>query len=63
MSTFFRGYRKELKAQMSLSMKLAEILTYHRNLNAALDLNLAKSELLQSSVPGLTASLKAMHCM
>lgn len=52
---------KNWKPRCPWALKLAEILIYHRNMNAASDLNLAKSELLQNSVPGLTASMKAMH--
>lgn len=54
---------KNWKPRCPWALKLAEILIYHRNLNAALALNLAKSELLQNSVPGLIASLKAVHCV
>lgn len=55
--------RKNWKQRCPWALKLAEMLIYHRNLNVALDLKLAKSELLQKTIPGLAASLKATGCL
>lgn len=49
--------RKNWKQRCPWALKLAEILIYHRNLNVALDLKLAKSELLQKNIPGLRQSV------
>lgn len=50
--------RKNWKQRCPWALKLAETLIYHRNLNVALDLKLAKSELLQKNLPGPSVSLK-----
>lgn len=55
--------RKNWKQRCPWALKLAEMPIYHRNLNVALDLKLAKSELSQKNIPGLAASLKAMGCL
>lgn len=51
--------RKNWKQRCPWALKLAEIPIYHRNLNVALDLKVARSELLQKNIPGLSVSLKA----